>query len=138
FVGALYLFGGVYMVGCLVSRHARQVRPAFAAVVIFTGFLLLITLLNPAAFDYSLLPVWAWTLSYIVYPLIAIGLAWRARARLRKPPPCAGPPLPAWARRVLFAAAVVFAVGGAGLLVFRESMVDWWPWGITAGLAQFY
>lgn len=136
FVAALYLFGGVYMLGCLVARYLAQVRPALPAVVLFTGLLLVVTLLNPDAFDYDLVPPKVWTLSYIVYPLIAIGLYLNMRRRPGVTPP--GPPLPRWARDVLVAQAVVFGVTGIALLFARDTMVDLWPWPITNGLAQFY
>ena len=81
FVGVLYLFGGVYMLGCIAARRWSQVSPALPAIGIFTSLLLLVTLLNLEAFDYDLGPVWVWTLSYIVYPAIAFALAWTARGR---------------------------------------------------------
>jgi hypothetical protein len=134
FVGALYLFGGVYLLGCAFARSLSQVQPAVVAVVIFTGLLLLVTLLNPEAFDYDLVPPWVWTLSYVVYPLWGIALAWRSRGQTTTP----GPPLPPWARRFLVVQSSLFAVVGLALLLTREVMVDVWPWAITNGLAQFY
>ncbi|MDQ1520489.1 MAG: hypothetical protein QOI55_1562, partial [Actinomycetota bacterium] len=118
FVGALYLFGGVYMLGCLRARFLAQVRPAVPAVVLFTGLLLLVTLLNPDAFDYGLTPPKVWTLSYIVYPLLGIGLFLNLRRRPAATPP--GPPFPRWARDALVAQAVLFGVAGILLLVARD------------------
>jgi hypothetical protein len=136
FVGALYLFGGVYLLGCTVARYLAQVRPAPFAVVLFTSLLLLVTLLNPDAFDYNLGPVKVWTGSYVVYPLlglVVIALMWR---RPGVDPP--GPSLPAWGRWALLAQAAAFGVTGLLLLVARDTMVDVWPWPIDVGLAQFY
>jgi hypothetical protein len=136
FVGALYLFGGIYMISCCAARYLAQVRPAIPAVVLFTALLFLITALNPDAFDYNLTPPKVWTLSYIVYPLLGIGLLLFQRRRPGVVPP--GPALPRWARNALVAQAVVFGVTGVLLLVARETMVDAWPWPISNGLAQFY
>ena len=136
FVGSLYLFGGVYLLACTVARYLAQVRPAPVAVVLFTSLLLLITLLNPDAFDYDLGPVQIWTGSYLVYPLL--GLLVLAGMHGRRGAKPSGPPLPAWAGRVLLLQAVVFGVAGLALLVARDTMVELWPWPITPGLAQFY
>ncbi|MDQ3146596.1 MAG: hypothetical protein M3R01_06625 [Actinomycetota bacterium] len=139
FVGVLYFFGALYMLGCVVARRAGQVRPAMAGIGLFTSLLLVVTLLNLEAFDFDLLPVWVWTLSYIVYPLIALTLAltWRGRDRDDAAPSGADALAP-WARTFLLVQACVFAFLGAAALVAREAVVDAWPWPISAGLAQFY
>ena len=136
FVGVLYLFGGVYMIGCILAPRWSQVSPALPAIGIFTSLLLLVTLLNLEAFDFDLGPVWVWTLSYIIYPTIAFALAWTARNR---EVPAVGGPLSRRGREsFLKAQAVVFALLGVLLLVARGAMVDVWPWPISEGLAQFY
>src|SRR4051794_24794250 len=53
FVGVLYLFGGVYMIGCILAHRWSQVSPALPAIGLFTSLLLLVTLLHPDAFDYD-------------------------------------------------------------------------------------
>jgi hypothetical protein len=136
FVAALYLFGGVYLLGCTVARYLAQVRPAPLAVVLFTSLLLLITLLNPDAFDYDLGPVKVWTGSYVVYPLLGLVVIALMGGRPGVEPP--GRVLPAWGRWVLLAQAAAFGVSGLLLLVARDTMVDAWPWPIDVGLAQFY
>ncbi|MGZ8763419.1 MAG: hypothetical protein ACXW2Y_08860 [Acidimicrobiia bacterium] len=134
FVASLYLFGGVYMAGCLFARYRAQVQPGPIAVVIFTSLLLLITLLNPKAFDYDLAPPWVWTMSYVIYPILGIILAWFTRGPASTP----GVALPRWAQTFLVVQAVVFAIAGVALLTAPGMMVDLWPWPITKGLAQFY
>jgi len=113
FVGVLYFFGALYMLGCVVARRAGQVRPAMAGIGLFTSLLLVVTLLNLEAFDFDLLPVWVWTLSYIVYPLIALTLAltWRGRDRDDAAPSGADALAP-WARTFLLVQACVFAFSG--------------------------
>jgi hypothetical protein len=105
-------------------------------VVLFTALLFVITVLNPDAFEYDLTPPKVWTLSYIVYPLLGLGLFLSQRRRPGVLPP--GPALSTWARNLLVAQAVVFGITGVLLLVAREAMVDVWPWPISNGLAQFY
>jgi hypothetical protein len=136
FVGVLYLFGGVYMVGCILARRWSQVSHALPAIGLFTSLLLLVTLLNLDAFDFDLTPVWVWTLSYIVYPAIAFAVAWALRHR--QDLAVGGPELPRWAKTFLIVQAAAFGGLGILLLVARDVGVDIWPWKITAGLAQFY
>ena len=136
FVGVLYLFGAVYMVGSILAHRWSQVSPTLPAIAIFTSLLLLVTLLNPKAFDYDLGPVWVWTMSYIILPTIALALAWAARGR--DFPAVGGPAIAPWARTFLRFQAGVFAVLGLLLLVARGAMADVWPWPISDGLAQFY
>lgn len=136
FVGALYAFGGVYMACCVGARYRRQVAPAIPAVIIFTGLLLAVTLLNIDAFDFDLGPPWVWTLSYVFYPILGIALIVWARNRVDDE--STGPELPAAGRVLLLAQGAAFALGGLGLLVAREPAADHWPWVIDEGLAQFY
>ncbi len=136
FVGVLYLFGAVYMVGSILAHRWSQVSPTLPAIAIFTSLLLLVTLLNPEAFDYDLAPVWVWTMSYVILPIVALALAWTARGR--ELPPVGGPAIAVWARTFLRFQAVVFALLGLLLLVARGAMADAWPWPISEGLAQFY
>ena len=135
FVGVAYLFGGVFMIGCLLARCRSAVAPALPAIGIFTSLLLLVTLLNLEAFDYDLGPPWVWTVSYVVYPVLAFALAWLCRDT---GPPVPGTGLDGWARTFLLVQAGVFGVLGLGLLVAREVLVDLWPWPISNGVAQFY
>src|SRR3954466_482959 len=136
FVGALYLFGGIYMIGCTVARHRSQITPGPPAVIIFTTLLLAVTLLNLEAFDFDLVPVWVWTVSYIVYPFLGLLLiAWTYRRPRIEPP---GAALPRWVPTFLLVEAGIFGVAGLLLLFAREVMVDAWPWPISNGLAQFY
>ncbi len=138
FVGMLYLFGGVFMVGCVLARRRSQVSGALPAIALFTSLLLLATVLNSEAFDFDLAPVWVWTLSYTIYPAIAVLLIWRARAHRPADAGAGAGALPSWARTFLQAQAVVFALVGLALLIAPSAMVDAWPWPISAGLAQFY
>ncbi len=138
FVGMLYLFGGVFMVGCVLARRRAQVTAALPAIALFTSLLLLATVLNSEAFDFDLAPVWVWTLSYTIYPAIALLLIWRAWARRTAAADTGAPTLAPWARTFLRVQAVAFALVGLALLIAPSAMVDAWPWPISAGLAQFY
>ncbi len=137
FVGMLYLFGGVYMVGCVLARRRAQVSAALPAIALFTSLLLLATILNSEAFDFDLAPVWVWTLSYTIYPAIALALLVRARRAVATETGGAAT-LSAWTHAFLRVQAIAFALLGGLLLVVPSAAADIWPWPISAGLAQFY
>ena len=124
------------MVGCVVARRRSQVSGALPAIALFTSLLLLATILNREAFDFDLSPVWVWTLSYTIYPAIAVLLIWRSRRTADAQSDATT--LPSWARTFLQAQGIVFALVGLTLLIAPSAMVDAWPWPISAGLAQFY
>jgi hypothetical protein len=136
FVGTLYLFGAVFLAVATFARRARPVRPAMGGIAVFTGVLLLVTLRNPQAFDYALVPVWVWTASYVVYPVVAV--AFLLARRGRPVPPADGPAVPGWVRGVLVAHAVVFGVVGVLMFVVPDAVVGAWPWPVTSGVVQAY
>ncbi len=137
FVGALYLFGAVYVLGAAVSRHRARWWPAMTGIAIFTGSMIVLTAFNRDAFDMDLGGVRAWVASYVVYPpvaaAIAVWIGWR-----RSGPPSGPTPVAPWMRTSLTTLAVVFGAVGVALLVARDAMADVWPWPVTIGVAQFY
>jgi hypothetical protein len=136
FVATLYLFGAVFLFTALLARRARSVRPVMGGIAIFTGVLFLVTVRNLEAFDFSLVPVWVWTVSYVVYPLIALAFLWARRGR--REPEHIEVTTTAWVRVVLLAHALVFGVLGVLMFVVPDVMVDAWPWPVTSGVVQAY
>lgn len=136
FVGALYFYGAVFMAGCMLARYRAEVRFALPMIALWTGSLFVISILSISAFDFTRLPVWIWFASYLVYPLIALILAWRDRRPVTDD--LMGPPLAGWARNFLLAQGVVVSVFALALLFAPNLMVAVWPWKITPLLAQTY
>jgi len=136
FVGALYFYGAVFMVGCMMARYQAEVRFALPMIAIWTGLLFVVSILSLSAFDFALLPVWIWFASYLVYPLIALGLAWQQRRPVNDDLP--GTPLAGWARNFLLTQGVGVGVLALALLLAPNLMVAVWPWKITPLLAQTY
>ncbi len=135
FVGAIYLFGAVFMAGCLAAKTQAEVRWAVQMIGIWTGMLFIISLLNLQAFDFKLLPVQIWFASYIIYPLISIWMTWR------NPKPTgelSGAPLPAWAKGFLSIQGIIIIFLGVLLFLIPNLMSTVWPWKVTPTLAQMY
>jgi len=105
-------------------------------IAIFTGVLFLVTVRNLEAFDFSLVPVWVWTVSYVVYPLIALAFLWARRGH--REPEDTDARSPGWVRDLLIAHAVVFGVLGLLMFVLPDVVADAWPWPVTSGVVQAY
>lgn len=137
FVGAIYLFGAVFMAGCLFAKHQAEVRWAVQMIGLWTGMLCIISLLNLSVFDFSLLPVKIWFASYILYPLIAIWMTVR-QPSMMEPVALPGPALDTWARNFLLAQGILVTLLSVALFFAPAFMSALWPWKVTPVLAQMY
>jgi hypothetical protein len=137
FVAAIYLFGVITMIGALVVQQWSQVRTVLLLTAIFTGGLLVFSVLNLSAFDFSKPVVWLWFATYISYPLIALFLLWR-RSQGDRNGKMVAPSLPTWVRNSLIVQGAIVGLVAVILLVLPSAIVSAWPWKISPGLAQFY
>jgi hypothetical protein len=135
FIGAIYLSAAAFLVGGILARYYAEVRVMLRVIAIWTGLLLILSLFYLSEFDYSRPQVWIWFGAYLIYPLIALGLMWRHRARSER---VAGPALPAWVRGYLLAQGTAVTLLALALLLAPEFMLTVWPWKITRLLAQIY
>lgn len=137
FVGAIYLFGAVFMAMCLFAKQQAEVRWAVQMIGLWTGMLFIISILNISAFDFSLLPVQIWFASYIIYPLIAIWMTVRQPSMMNAAS-LPGPALDGWARNFLLAQGILVTALSAALFFAPAFMSTIWPWTVTPVLAQMY
>ena len=137
FVGAIYLFGAVFMAGCLFAKQQAEVRWGVQMIGIWTGMLFIISILNLSAFGLNLLPVQIWFASYIIYPIIAIWMTFRDSASM-KPAALSGPALDSWAKNFLLAQGIVISLLAVALFLVPGFMSTLWPWKVTPTLAQMY
>ncbi|MBI3151572.1 MAG: hypothetical protein HYZ21_05535 [Chloroflexi bacterium] len=137
FVGAVYLFGAVFMAGCLFAKNQAEVRWGVQMIGIWTGMLFIISILNLSAFDLNLLPVQIWFASYIIYPILAIWMTFRDPASM-KPAALSGPALDLWAKNFLLAQGVIVSLLAVALFLAPGLMSTLWPWQVTPTLAQMY
>jgi hypothetical protein len=137
FVGAIYLFGAVFMAGCLFAKQQAEVRWGVQMIGIWTGMLFLISMRNLGAFDLGLLPVQIWFASYIIYPIIAIIMTIR-QPSMTHSASLPGPELARWAKNFLLAQGVLVSLLSIALFFAPEPMSTLWPWKVTPVLAQMY
>ena len=136
FVGALYLFGAVLLLGSLVCRRWASVAPLMTGSAIFTTSMFVLTFVNFKAFDFNEFAPRAWIIAYTVFPLMTWPLALAQRQRKVHEP--AGLPSSRWLSIALRVLAAVFAVIGVVLFLARSIGADAWPWKVSSGVAQFY
>jgi hypothetical protein len=137
FVGAIYAFGAVFMAGCLVARYQAEVRWAVQLIGIWTGMLLIISLLNLEAFDFLMLPVQIWFASYIIYPFLSFWMTIQ-QPHLMKAGNLPGTNLASWARGFLLFQGLLFSLLAILLFFAPALMITIWPWRVTQVLAQMY
>lgn len=136
FLGVMYLSGLVLQVAGLAAGRWAQIRIVPPVTAIWTGGLLIVSLLHLEAFDFWTRRVTIWFGAYFLYPLIALWLIWAHRDAWNER--LSGPPLPRWVRWYLLAQGVVASAAGVALLFATDAMVEAWPWPITPLLAQIY
>lgn len=135
FLGAMYLSGATFMLGGILARTYDEVRVTVPSIAIWTGTLFIISLFYLGEFDYSRNQVWIWFGAYLIYPLIALWLAWQHR---HLPVQATGSRLPSWAKQYLLGQATAVFLLSLLLLFATPFMVSRWPWAITPLLAQIY
>jgi hypothetical protein len=129
FVGALYFYGAIFMIGCLRARYQAEVRHALLMIAIWTGLLFVVSIISLSAFDFSQIPVWVWFASYLIYPIVAIVMTVRDREPVTDDLP--GSPVPAWARLTLQVQGALGLALALPLLLAPDFMVSIWPWRLT-------
>jgi hypothetical protein len=137
FVGAIYLFGAVFMAMCLFAKQQAEVRWAVQMIGLWTGMLFIISILNLGAFDLSLLPVQIWFASYIIYPIIAIWMTVR-QPSMMDAAALPGPALDTLTENFLLAQGIVITVLSVALFFAPTFMSTLWPWKVTPVLTQMY
>lgn len=128
FIASMYLAGMLAMFLSLAARHAAAVRIPLVLASCWTGLLLLVSMLELDAFDFSRPQVWFWMGAYLVYPLWGAWLAHR------------GPSAEHADRNdaALLAIAALCALLGVALLVAPSHMTPAWPWKVSPLLAHIY
>lgn len=133
FIGAMYLSGMVLMGLALFARYVAEVRTALVMAAIWTGMLLLVSILHLPEFNYRQPQVWFWFGAYIVYPWAGARLFFAHRpGRVR------GRTTPDWVRRYLVVQGVFCTALALLLFLAPGSMAPLWPWRISPLLTQIY
>jgi len=136
FLGAMYLSGLTFMIGAVLATRWAEVRVVPPITAIWTGGLLVVSLLHLDQFDLGDPQEQVWFGAYVVYPLIALWLIWRHRGDADEG--AGGAALVPWVRAYLTTQGALVTVLALALLVAPGTMAGAWPWPITRLLAQIY
>ncbi|MGZ5131197.1 MAG: hypothetical protein ACXWCU_12205 [Caldimonas sp.] len=130
FIAAIYLAGLLAMVQSVAATGLASVRIPIALAALWTGALLLVSLLHLGEFDFAKPQVWFWMGAYAVFPLWGAWLYFAGgaarTARSRSPDPA------------LLVVAGVCLLLAAALLLAPAEMVHAWPWKLPPLLASIY
>jgi len=135
FVGALYLGASLFLLLALLARSRLQTRTIVDIAFVWTGWLLVVTVVHWDRFDPARVQVWYWVGAYTTFPAVAW---WLRRAG---PPPVVPPEArisDAWVPPLLAGLGTLLIALAAALFLRPGSAVDVWPWKITPFLAQLY
>ena len=130
FIAAMYLAGLLAMLLALAAKTLAEVRIPVALAAIWTGMLLLVSMLHLEAFDFAKTQVWFWMGAYAVFPL------WGAWLYFGKGASAAATRRPA--DPALMAIGIVCLLLAAGLLAVPAQMIAAWPWKLPPLLASIY
>ena len=130
FIAAIYLAGLLAMLLALTAKTLAEMRIPIALAAIWTGMLLLVSMLHFDTFDFAKPQVWFWMGAYAVFPIWG---AWLYAGRGAGATATRRPVDPA-----LVAIGVVCLVLAAGLLAAPEQMIALWPWKLPPLLASIY
>ena len=135
FIGALYLGASAFLLLAMLGRSRLQVRTVVDIALVWTGWLLVITIMHWGMFDFAREQVWFWVVAYIAFPIVAAWLAWASPATtVPRNTLMAQPWVPIYLR--LQGAALVAMA--ALLMVLPGWVAGLWPWKISTFLAQVY
>ncbi len=135
FIGALYLSASVFLLLALLARSRLQVRSIVDIAFVWTGWLLLVSVLHWSSFDFAREQAWFWWVAYITFPLAAAWLAW---AGPRFPVPRDALMTQAWAPAWLWLQGALLVLLAVLLAAVPAWVAGWWPWKISTFLAQVY
>ena len=135
FIGAMYLSGFVLMLGGILTLGRSNVTVALWMAAVWTGMLLLVSLLHLGEFDWARPPVWFWFAAYIVYPIAG---AWLASFSPMEPVRDESPEVPSWVTTYLALQGVVCVLMALLLFFAPGFMGSIWPWRIPLLLTQIY
>jgi hypothetical protein len=134
FIGAVYLACLMAVLVSLSSFRWSPGRVIVAMVSVFTGLILVVSLLHIDRFDSVKLGTWIWFVLYVIVPVTAIYVY----LRFRTLPPADASPTPAAWRTYLVLSAAVFGAYGIALLAAPDTFTDFWPWEVDAFHGRLY
>lgn len=139
FIGALYLSASVFLLISLVAKPVRALGTIIVIAFVWTGWLMLVTVIHWSAFDFTRPQAWFWLVAYVAFPVSAGWLACFTPARAGHLADTLTPrPLPGWAAVFFGIQGLLMVILAAWCFVAPGATERIWPWKISSFLAQVY
>jgi hypothetical protein len=140
FIASMYLAGALAMGWSLLARGIGAVRIPIALAALWTGALLLVSVVRLSDFDFAKPQVWFWMGAYIVFPIWGLWL-YLSDASIEMPATRTPHALHETTSKIdplMITLSVLFLALSFALLVLPDLMVRVWPWPIQPLLACIY
>jgi hypothetical protein len=133
FIGGFYLAATLAAAIVLIHDRWAPARVLTALAFMFTGLVLLVSIIHADRFFSDRPLTWAWFALYTLLPLYTGYALWTHR-HLRT----AGEPAPVWLRVAMGISAALAGAYGLGLLVAPVTLTKFWPWPVDAFHGRLY
>ena len=137
FIGAIYLGTAVFCALSLISRSLVEIRTTLHIATWWTGWLLMVTILQWDRFDLANPRVWFWVVAYVVFPTVGAWLL-LGPSRDRAEAPASAVIAEPWIRLALRVQGFAFVVLALLFFLAPNAVVAIWPWKVSAFLTQIY
>ncbi len=131
FLGAAYLGGAWILFQTAVGKYWHRVHAVFPAIVIFTSFMLVATILHWDRFTHGNLAFILWVFLYVVSPFLILALwIYNRRTETNEPEP--------YDAVVSARTRLIVRIIGTGVLIsitagflYPTPVINLWPWALT-------
>jgi MFS family permease len=134
FLGAMCLAALAAQVLMLIYGRWWPARLVLPMLVVLSGSLLIVSLLNLSRFHFERWTAWLWFGLLLAWPVAPIEYLWRHR---EQPPPQDYPTPEAWSR-LLQVLGLVLGLYGMGLFLLPMLFGAFWPWPVDSFNGQLY
>ncbi len=135
FIGALYLSASAFLLLSVFARSVLQVRTIVYMALIWTGWLLIVSLMHWRSFELAREQVWFWIVAYATFPVAA---AWLIRTTTWPTAPVSKRITQTWITAFYGLQGSLFLLLAVLCFLLPGAIVSVWPWKITPFLAQIY
>jgi hypothetical protein len=135
FIGALNLSVVVMCFWAAAAKSLDASRHMPLLIAVWSGVICIASFMHLEAYHYGDAPIWIWIAAYVVFPVVAVFLAFK---NVYTGAGTAIELLPEWQKNYLRLQGTVLALLGAVLFFAPDLAAALWPWKINAILAQVY
>lgn len=129
-VGGGYLAGSTFFLRAARARRWHALGVTFLAATVFSGLLLVATLLHWEAFNHRHVSFWAWAVLYVAAPVL-LPVLWVRNRREDPGGAVGGPRVPRAVRWVVGAVGVVQGTAAIAFFADPPLAMGWWPWPLS-------